>query len=152
MIKRIWASVTIFILVFLGLSLINKEESKCINLYVDYTVLDNNTKLTKCIDVVGQAVALDVLKMANLEIEGTKKYGLGVVCRVNGLPDKKMESCETMPPAEAYWAIIIKEKQTIPFPRKEWGWGQLAIDQQYLNPGDSLGLVWTGPNGELRFP
>ena len=151
MIKRIWASVAIFILVFLGLSLINKEESKCINLYVDYTVLDNNTKLTKCIDIVGQTVALDVLKMANLEIEGTKKYGLGVVCRVNGLPDTKSESCEIMPPENAYWAIIIKEKQVIPFPRKEWGWGQLAIDQQKLNPGDSIGLVFSD-NGKIRFP
>jgi len=76
---------------------------------------------------------------------------LGVVCRVNGLPNAKVESCEEMPPANAYWAIIIKEKQVIPFPRKEWGWGQLAIDQQYLSPGDSIGLVWAN-NGKVVFP
>jgi hypothetical protein len=152
MIKRIWMSIAIFILAFIGLQGINKSDDGCINLYVDYGQLDSGTKLTKCIDASTKTIALDVLKGASLEIEGTKKYGLGVVCRVNNLPDAKTESCEIMPPAEAYWAIIIKEKQVIPFPRKEWGWGQLAVDQQYLNPGDSIGLVWTGPRGELKFP
>lgn len=150
--KKILISIAIFILVFAGLQGLNKSDKGCINLYVDYGQLDNETKLTKCIDVSTKTIALDVLKKANLKIEGTKKYGLGVVCRVNSLPDAKVESCETMPPAEAYWAIIIKEKQVIPFPRKEWGWGQLAVDQQYLNLGDSIGLVWTGPKGELKFP
>lgn len=150
--KKIFLSLAIITLVFIGLQTINKSDDSCINLYVDYGSLDNNTKLTKCIDVSNKIIALDLLRKANFEIEGTKKYGLGVVCRVNGLPNAKTESCETMPPEKAYWALIIKEKQIIPFPRKEWGWGQLAIDQQYLNPGDSLGLVWTGPNGELRFP
>ena len=150
--KKILASIAIILFAFVGLQGINKSDDSCINLYVDYGQLDNGTKLTKCIDASTKTIALDVLKKANLEIEGTKKYGLGVVCRVNNLPDEKAESCEIMPPEKAYWALIIKEKQTIPFPRKEWGWGQLAVDQQYLNPGDSLGLVWTGPNGELKFP
>ncbi len=150
--KRVLASLAIGLLAFIGLQVINKSDDSCINLYIDYGLLDDGTKLTKCIDVSTKTIALDVLKKANLEIEGTKKYGLGVVCRVNDLPDAKVESCEAMPPAEAYWAIIIKEKQVIPFPRKEWGWGQLAVDQQYLNPGDSIGLVWTGPKGELKFP
>jgi len=150
--KKILASLAIGLFAFVGLQGINKLDDSCINLYVDYGSLDEGTKLTKCIDVSTKTIALDVLKRANLEIEGTKKYGLAVVCRVNSLPDQKAESCEIMPPEKAYWAVIIKEKQTIPFPRKEWGWGQLAIDQQYLNQGDSLGLVWTGPNGELKFP
>lgn len=150
--KKILMIVVTAALVVGGFSIINKSDDSCINLYVDYNQLDSGTKLTKCIDASTKTIALDVLKKANLEIEGTKKYGLGVVCRVNNLPDEKAESCEIMPPEKAYWALIIKEKQTIPFPRKEWGWGQLAIDQQYLNPGDSLGLVWAGPNGELRFP
>jgi hypothetical protein len=150
--KKILMVVITASLVVGGFSIINKSDDNCINLYVDYGQLDGGTKLTKCIDASTKTIALDVLKKANLEIEGTKKYGLGVVCRVNNLPDEKAESCETMPPAEEYWAIIIKEKQSVPLPINEWGWGQLAIDQQYLNAGDSLGLVWTGPNGELKFP
>jgi hypothetical protein len=103
--KRVLASLAIILFAFVGLQSINKSEDSCINLYVDYGPLDGGTKLTKCIDVSTKTIALDVLKKANLEIEGTKKYGLGVVCRVNNLPDEKAESCEIMPPAEAYWAI-----------------------------------------------
>ena len=134
-----------------GFLFINKTDKNCINLYVDYNSLDNGTKITKCIDVTNSIIALEFLKNANLEIEGTKKYGLAVVCRVNDLPDKKAESCESMPPENAYWAIIIKEKKLIPFPKSEWGWGQLAIDQQLLSPGDSIGLVWAN-NGKVVFP
>lgn len=144
-------SLAIFILAFVGLQSINKSDNNCINLYVDYGPLDGGTKITKCIQSSTKTTALDVLRKANLEIEGTKKYGLSVVCRVNGLPNTKTESCEIMPLEKAYWAVIIKEKQTMPFPRKEWGWGQLAIDQQYLVTGDSIGLVFAD-NGKIRFP
>jgi hypothetical protein len=150
MIKKILMSIAVFVLVFFGLSAINKEEG-CINLYVDYNVLDKGTKITKCIDANNRMTALDVLKKANFEIEGTKKYGLAIVCRVNNLPDQNLESCEEMPSEKAYWAIIIKEKQVLPLPTKEWGWGQLAVNQQYLNPGDSIGLVWAN-NGKVVFP
>jgi len=118
---------------------------------VDYGLLDGGTKLTKCINVSKETTALDVLKKANLKIEGTKKYGLSVVCRVNGLPNTKIESCDTMPSEKAYWAIIIKEKKLISFPKSEWGWGQLAVDQQLLSPGDSVGLVFAD-NGNVTFP
>ena len=138
-------------LVLSGFLFINKKDNNCVNLYVDYGTLDNQTKITKCINVPNKIIALDFLNKANLELEGTKKYGLAVVCRVSGLPDKKAESCQTMPPENAYWAIIIKEKKLIPFPKSEWGWGQLAIDQQYLSPGDSVGLVWAN-NGKVIFP
>jgi hypothetical protein len=129
----------------------NSSNDSCVNLYVDYGQLDNGAKLTKCINVSTKTNALDLLKSANLTIEGTKKYGDGVVCRVNGLPNLTIESCEDMPSAKAYWAIIIKEKQVLPLPTKEWGWGQLAINQQYLNPGDSIGLVWAN-DGKVVFP
>ena len=138
-------------LVIGGLSVVNNSNDSCVNLYVDYGQLDNGAKLTKCIDASTKTTALDLLKSANLTIEGTKKYGDGVVCRVNGLPDETVEKCEDMPPAKAYWAIIIKEKQVLPLPTKEWGWGQLAINQQYLNPGDSIGLVWAN-DGKVVFP
>ena len=138
-------------LVIGGLSVVNDSNDSCVNLYVDYGQLDNGAKLTKCIDVSTKTNALDLLKSANLTIEGTKKYGDGVVCRVNGLPNPTIESCEGMPSEKAYWAIIVKEKKLIPFPKSEWGWGQLAINQQYLNPGDSIGLVWAN-DGKVMFP
>lgn len=143
-------SIMVIALVFFGLSFAT-DNNKCIYLYIHYGSLDNDTKSTKCIVANNKTIALDVLKQANLQIEGTKKYGLSVVCRVNGLPSTKIEPCDTMPSEKTYWAIIIKEKQFLPFPTKEWGWGQLAIDQQQLNPGDSIGLVWAD-NGDVIFP
>jgi hypothetical protein len=150
--NRLISSFLIICLTLLGLSFLSKADADCVNLYVDFGSLDAETKIEKCIQVSAETNALELLKTSGYTTEGTQKYGDGVLCRLNGLPDKSMETCEVMPPAEAYWAIIIKEKQVLPFPRKEWGWGQLAIDQQYLNPGDSIGLVWTGPKGELKFP
>lgn len=123
----------------------------CVTVYVDYGKLNSETKRTMCVSTSTKVNALDLLKQANLRIEGTRKYGDGVICRVNGLPDITVESCEVMPPAEAYWAIIIKKKQVVLFPRNEWGWGQLAVNQQYLNPGDSIGLVWAN-DGKVVFP
>lgn len=151
MIQKLLTSVVIFILAFFGLSLVTKEDSQCVNIYVDYSILDNQTKFNKCVKVYTETAAIDVLRKANIELEGTQKYGLAVICRVNGLPDARSESCETMPSEKAYWAIIIKEKQTIPFPRQEWGWGQLGVKEQYLSPGDSIGLVFAD-NGKVRFP
>jgi hypothetical protein len=150
--KKILLFTIVSMLALSGFLFINKKHNNCVMLYVNYGVLDSETKLTKCIDVSSETIALDFLKNANLEIEGTRKYGLAVVCRVNGLPNKSVESCESMPSEKAYWAIIIKEKKLIPFPKNEWGWGQVAVDQQLLSPGDSIGLVWTGPKGELKFP
>lgn len=149
--KKGLLSVVSAVLLFGGLYAITKSDDTCINLYVDYGKLDNGTKLTKCINASTKVNALDLLKQADLTIEGTKKYGDGVVCRVNGLPDATVETCNDMPSAKAYWAILIKEKQVLPLPTKEWGWGQLAINQQYLTAGDSIGLVWAD-NGEVVFP
>ena len=134
-----------------GFYTVSSSGDNCVNLYVDYGSLDNQGKETKCISVPDKTNALDILKKANLEIEGTIKYGTAVVCRVNGLPDKSVEKCETMPPAEAYWAVIIKKKQVIPFPSNEWGWAQKGINETYLSPGDNIGLVFS-TNGDVRWP
>lgn len=151
MIQKILMSIVIITLTFFGLPLITNEDSKCINLYIDYGSLNNNTKSNQCVESSTEIIALDLLKQAGLTIEGTKRWGDAVVCRVNNLPNATIEACDGMPSEKAYWAIIIKEKQFLPFPTKEWGWGQLAINEQYLNPGDSIGLVFAD-NGKVRFP
>jgi hypothetical protein len=59
-----------------------------------------------------------------------------------------------MPPAEAYWAVYVKEYEPFPIPFNtagEWGWAQTGINEVFLNPGDSLGLVFI-ENGEVRYP
>lgn len=122
----------------------------CINLYVDYGSLSNQKKIKECIDE-DNIKALDFIKQAGYTTEGTIKYGDAVLCRLNGLPSNKEESCSEMPPENAYWAVIIKKKQTLPLPRNEWGWAEKAINETYLSAGDSIGLVFS-TNGELRWP
>lgn len=131
-----------------------KQEPDCINVYVDYGQLDNKTKLQICLTAGEKTNALDVLENVGLNIEGTQKYGDAVVCRVNNLPDKSVEPCEIMPPEKAYWAVLIKERQTVPIPfgfGSAWGWAQVGVNEIYLDPGDSIGLVFAD-NGEVAFP
>lgn len=122
----------------------------CINLYVDYGSLDNQKKTSECIKQ-DNINALDFIRQSGYTTEGTIKYGDAVLCRLNGLPTKKEESCSEMPPENAYWAVIIKKKQTLLLPRNEWGWAEKAINETYLSAGDSIGLVFS-TNGDLRWP
>jgi hypothetical protein len=126
----------------------------CVTLYVDYGTLKNSEKVQECIAVDGRVSALDLLQLSGFTTEGTVEYGEAVLCRLNNLPNATAETCESMPPAEAYWAVLVKEHQIIPVPlgiTGAWGWAQTGIDAVYLNPGDSLGLVFAD-NGEVRFP
>jgi hypothetical protein len=149
--KKIFTIVIGVGLVLGSITYIVTPNKECINVYIDYGTLDNNAKYTNCIGTSGEANALNILKKAKHKIEGTIKYGDAVVCRVNGLPDSSVENCETMPPADAYWAVIVKKKQVVPLSINEWGWAQKGIDETYLNPGDSIGLVWAD-NGKVVFP
>lgn len=129
-------------------------KADCVNLYIDYGPLNNGAVVEQCIPVTGDVMALDLLASANLSTEGTQKYGNAVLCRLNGFPDASVESCEDMPPAESYWAVLIKENETIPWPfdlQGEWGWAQTGIDEVHLHPGESLGLVFAD-SGEVPFP
>ncbi len=137
-------------LAYIGFSFLGKSESNCVNLYVDFGSLNAETKIEKCIDVSADTNALKLLEMAGYTTEGTQKYGAAVICRLNGLPDKSAESCETMPPADAYWAVIVKEKKLLPL-FNEWGWAQTGINEISLSKGDSLGLIFS-TNENLKWP
>lgn len=126
-------------------------EDKCVNVYVDFGSLNNNKKIIECIDTEKEMLALDLFNKSGLQLEGTNKYGLQVVCRVNNLPDRKQESCDVMPPENAYWAFIVKEKRSAVNMFPKWGWAQRGVSEVYFKPGDSLGLVFS-ENGDLSWP
>ena len=137
---------------FGGINLYSSNASSdCIVLYVDFGPLDNDNKVSKCLPASGNTTAGDILRDGNIAIEGTGKYGLQVVCRVNSLPSKETESCEIMPSEKAYWAIIVKENFSLINLFPKWGWAQVGVADLKLNPGDSLGLVFV-KDGELRWP
>ena len=135
---------------YIGLSFLSKPDSNCVNLYVDFGSLNAETKVEKCIDISAETNALELLKISGYTTEGTQKYGDAVICRINGLPDKSVETCEVMPPEDAHWAVIVKEKKLLPL-FNEWGWAQTGINEISLSEGDSLGLVFS-TNGDLQWP
>lgn len=132
-------------------SIIDKTNSQCVNVYVDFGSLDQSKKVIGCIDTNTKIKAIDVIQKSGLKVEGTDKYGLQVICRVDSLPGPDRESCAVMPPENAYWAFIVRDKSTPLNPITKWGWAQKGINDVYLNPGDSLGLVFT-EDGKMRWP
>jgi hypothetical protein len=127
-----------------------------VSVYVDYGVLDSGATSTKCIPVASEINGLEVLTRAGLSVEGTGKYGLQVVCRVNSMPsatrpigvkdhEDYVETCAEMPAAFAYWAVIVK-RGALP-----WGWADTGVDQVTLEAGDAVGLVFA-ENENVRFP
>lgn len=127
------------------------SKESCINLYIDFGQLDNSNKISQCIPATKTTAAFDILKSGKIDLEGTNKYGLQVVCRVNGLPTKEVEPCDIMPAEEAFWAIITKEKLSLVNLFPKWGWAQVGVADIKLNPGDSFGLVFS-QGGDLKWP
>ena len=153
--KKLIASVLI-ILTFWGLMNFlnvfqNNKTSSCINLYVDFNKLLDQTKISKCIPENDKTVAIKLIKDANLMVEGTQTYGLSVICRVQNLPGPMDEKCLKMPPENAYWAILVKSKGNIADPFPKWGWAKTGASEVYLYPGDSLGLVFV-TDGKVNWP
>jgi hypothetical protein len=128
-----------------------KDDPDCVNVYVDFASLDKESKLSKCIPISGQDTALNILAKTDIKLAGTDKYGLAVVCRVNNLPASDKESCLVMPPEDAFWAFIIKNKMSATNLFPKWGWAQKGVSEVYLTPGDSLGLVFS-EKGDLKWP
>ena len=133
---------------------VHNANANCVEVYVDFGPLSDGSKTSQCITSEGSVSAYDILNKAGYVLDGTVEYGDAVVCRVNGFPDATIETCESMPPAEAYWAVLVKEHQVVPMPlgiAGAWGWAQTGANEIYLEPGDSIGLVFAD-NGEVRFP
>lgn len=134
----------------------SQASKSCVTVYVDYGVLDNDAKSVECIPTDVPLDGMTAVNMASHAILGTEKYGLDVICKVDSLPkggvpigieghENYIETCKDMPPAFAYWAILVKTSST------EWGWAQTGLRDVKLNPGDSVALVFAD-NDNVRFP
>jgi hypothetical protein len=96
----------------------------------------------------GTQTVADALAAVSVTTEGTAKYGDQVLCRVNGLPaaDQPVtvpghkpytESCSTMAPEYAYWALWLRH------PGAAWDYATEGVSTQKVAPGDSIGIVFT---------
>jgi hypothetical protein len=118
-----------------------------VSVIVDFGIL-NAMKIDECVEVSAETPAADILNQARVTLAGTDDYGDAVVCRVNDLPSVSnpvtvdghapfTESCASMPPEFAYWALWVKQGNT------DWGYAMVGISDLTLKPGDSIGLVFT---------
>lgn len=100
----------------------------------------------------GTESVADALASVNVSTEGTVKYGDQVVCRVNGLPSASKpftvpghkpysETCATMGPAYAYWALWVKTPHNAK--HSGWDYAQAGVATQQVAPGDFIGLVFS---------
>ena len=118
-----------------------------VTVIVDFGIL-NTMKIDECVEVTTETPAADILDQARITLAGTDDYGDAVVCRVNELPSASdtvtvdghapfTESCASMPPEFAYWALWVKQGTP------DWGYAMVGVSDVTLKPGDSIGLVFT---------
>lgn len=119
-----------------------------IGVVVDFGTLDADGA-SECVDVDGATAATAALDEADVTTEGSVEWGDAIVCRVNDRPGPDetvevageapfVESCQSMPPAYAYWALWVKSAADA-----EWEYAQEGLNTLELEPGQSVGLVYT---------
>lgn len=127
-----------------------------VTLLVDGAALPEGTRDEFCVTTDEPIAAADALSIAAVQVEGTDEYGDQVVCRVNGAPaadlaltaedgSEYFEECASMPAAFAYWSLWVKPAEG------EWAYAEEGLATLELEPGESLGLLFT-LNGEPAAP
>ena len=165
--RKFFSAIFVAVLVVGGTSLWSTQtRANCVNVLIDYGSLDSsNADFEKCLPVTGEITALELMQNANFKLEGTKKYGNNVVCRLNNLPkpnqaigvkghEDYIEECKEMPAAFAYWAVLEKRWQIIPNPfdlNGKWAWAQVGVAELAMKQGDGLAFVFV-TNGDVKFP
>lgn len=121
-----------------------------VSVVVDFGAL-HSPAITDCADT-GAATTIaasTVMATAGITTAGTVQWGDQVVCRVNDRPAADetvrvkgeapfVESCTSMPPAFAYWALWVKSSAGA-----KWEYAQEGLGSLTLKPGQSVGLIFT---------
>jgi hypothetical protein len=165
--RKYTPAIAVIALIIGGITFYSAQTTKnCVNVVIDYGIFDpQDAPYEKCIETENEITALELMKSANFQLEGTDKYGNAVVCRLNNLPkpneaigvaghEDYIESCKDMPAEFAYWAVFEKRKQALPNPadlNTKWAYAQVGVAELALKPGDSLGFIFT-VNGNVKFP
>jgi hypothetical protein len=129
--------------------------NNCVTVVVDFQSLKSD-KTQTCIDAGSAVDAMTAFNLAGYSISGTDKYGLQIICRVNGLPDaitpivskdqdSYVEKCEEMPAEFAYWALLVRT------PEKDWTYADKGIAELVINPGEQVALLFS-VDGKLELP
>ncbi|TFD70426.1 hypothetical protein [Cryobacterium sp. Hb1] len=119
-----------------------------VNVIVDFGTLDADS-VSGCVDATAATAASEALATTGVTTAGSVEYGDQIVCRVNDRPsadetvvvegqESFTESCASMPPAYAYWALWVKAT-----PDADWAYAQEGLGTLQVEPGQSVGLVYT---------
>jgi hypothetical protein len=124
------------------------ENCAGVNVVVDFGTLEADS-VTQCVDASATTAASVALTTTGVTTAGSVEYGDQIVCRVNDRPaadetvvvegqESFTESCASMPPAYAYWALWVKAT-----PDADWEYAQEGLGTLEVEPGQSVGLVYT---------
>lgn len=127
----------------------------CVTVIVDFQSLKSE-KIQTCVNAGSAIDAMTAFNLAGYSIAGTDKYGLQIICRVNGLPDAKnpiiskdqdtyVEKCADMPAEFAYWALLVRT------PEKDWTYADKGIAELTIKPGEQVALLFS-VDGKLELP
>lgn len=119
-----------------------------VTVVVDFGTLDADS-VTECVDATEATAASEALASAGVTTTGSAEYGDQIVCRVNDRPaadetvevegqESFTESCASMPPAYAYWALWVRDSAGA-----DWKYAQEGLGTLEAQPGQSVGLVYT---------
>jgi len=84
-------------------------EGAGVSLVIDFGTDSELAPIQKCVtNYVGNS--WNLMLISGIEVEGTSKYPVGFVCRINGIPTKETESCiETPGAANGSWAFYLAD-------------------------------------------
>jgi hypothetical protein len=123
--------------------------AKCVEVVVDYGVLDKGAFSSTCIVIDKKTTALSILNKTDLKIsyiDFGKDLGKAT-CTINNLPKINCDKMDW----ESYWGVFEKHGTNDLNVTSKWAMSQKGISYIYLSPGDSLGLVYLN-KGKVRYP
>jgi hypothetical protein len=89
------------------------------------------------------ATALAAMHAAGFATSGTANYGDAFLCRIDGLPSKKSESCANTPPAKSSWSFYDAHPTD-----SAWTYGTIGVVSFQPSPGTILAFAF----GNLATP
>ena len=127
-----------------------KPDTKSATLVIDFGKESGRAvKVIKLANLNMEASGWDVLAKAEVDVQGTDQFPTGFVCRIQGWPSERSESCQETPSyAKGHWAYFLSSKAL----GGSWilsGQGAAAHVPQC---GDIEGWKWVAPNSAATEP
>lgn len=105
-----------------------------LNVVIDFQELGGGVQV-KCVEDWSGGKALKGLDEA-FKLEGTDRWGLAFICRVEGKPGPNVEDCIDTPPAEAHWAYWSSTSGS-------WSQSGSGVANSSAKPGEWHGLSFS---------